>query len=454
MSIRTSWRGARRAVALVAALLAGCGGGGDVSSPLPPLPGLTCSTLDERLWLDAYFDEWYFWYRQAPNPNPARDMTLAEFFNESLYTGTDPAFPRDRWSFIEPTADFDRFFSDGRLLGYGVYLAGLETQANPARPLRVRYVEPQSDAAARGVQRGDEIVSVNGRAASQIVAADDYSIFTPGTEGQTLDLVLRNGSSQRTVSLRASAFALTPVTLARVLQTPQGKRMGYLHVKDMISQAEPGLSAAFADFKAQGVQELVIDLRYNGGGLVSLAGTLSSYVSAGRTRSQPFARLLFNDRRASAENETFRFGNPSAGLDLSRVYVLAGPRTCSASELVINGLRPFVDVVVVGDTTCGKPVGFQPVSRCNTTFSVVNFESVNASNQGRYFNGIAAGCAVTEDFGKALGSTDEPLLATARQHADSGSCPAQASSPVQRRALRAGLRAGGEPGERQGMWGR
>lgn len=450
------WRPAAQAALLSTALLTACGGGDGVGSPLPPLPGIACSTPDQRLWLDSYFDAWYFWYRLAPDPNPLREMTVAEFFEQSLYTGTDARFPRDRWSYLEPSADFDRFFGDGRLLGYGVFLAGIETGRDPARPLFVRYVEPQSDAAARGVQRGDEVVSVNGRPAAEIVASDDYAAFTPDDEGRTLALVLRNGGALRSVTLRASAYPLTPVTLPRVLQTPQGRRMGYLHVKDMIDPAAPALAAAFADFGAAGVTELVIDLRYNGGGLVSLSRTLASYVSAARTRGQTYASLLFNDRRARDENETWRFEPPSSALNLSRVYVLTGPRTCSASELVINGLRPFVDVVAIGDTTCGKPVGFRPVSRCDTTFNVVNFESVNARNEGRYFDGFLPSCAVAEDFSRALGAPDEPLLAAASRHADSGSCPAGTGGVTRQRPMAAGAARppGGEPPERQGMWRR
>ena len=454
MKRSAAWRAAASAAALSTLLLAACGGGGGDDGLLPPVPGVTCSTAEERLWLDRYFDDWYFWYRLAPNPNPARDMSLAEFFEASLYTGNDPRFPRDRWSFMEPSADFDRFFEEGRQLGYGLFLAGIETGADPSRPLLVRYVEPQSDAAARGVRRGDQIVSVGGRPASAIVAADDYGAFAPSEEGQTLDLVLRQDGIERSVTLRASAYVLSPVTLARVLQTPQGRRMGYVHVKDMIEQAETGLDRAFADFRAAGVTELAIDLRYNGGGLVSLSRRLASYVSAARTRDQVYARLLFNDRRADDENETWRFQPTSQALELTRVYVLTGPRTCSASELLINGLRPFVDVVAIGDTTCGKPVGFLPVSRCGTTFSVVNFESVNARDEGRFFDGIAPVCAVAENFAKPLGAADEPLLATAQALADGGSCTA--SAPARRSPLAAGAapRRGGEPPERQGAWRR
>lgn len=454
MKRSAAWRAAASAAALSTLLLAACGGGGGDDGLLPPVPGVTCSTAEERLWLDRYFDDWYFWYRLAPNPNPARDMSLAEFFEASLYTGNDPRFPRDRWSFMEPSADFDRFFEEGRQLGYGLFLAGIETGADPSRPLLVRYVEPQSDAAARGVRRGDQIVSVGSRPASAIVAADDYGAFTPSEEGQTLDLVLRQGGIERSVTLRASAYVLSPVTLARVLQTPQGRRMGYVHVKDMIEQAETGLDRAFADFRAAGVTELAIDLRYNGGGLVSLSRRLASYVSAARTRDEVYARLLFNDRRADDENETWRFQPSSQALELSRVYVLTGPRTCSASELLINGLRPFVDVVAIGDTTCGKPVGFLPVSRCGTTFSVVNFESVNARDEGRFFDGIAPVCAVAEDFSRPLGEAGEPLLATAQALADGGSCAAGAAGRRSPLAAGAASRRGGEPPERQGAWRR
>ncbi|MCK7493985.1 MAG: hypothetical protein MZW92_24090 [Comamonadaceae bacterium] len=135
--------------------------------------------------------------------------------------------------------------------------------------------------------------------------------------------------------------------------------------------------------------------------------------------------------------------------------MLNGPRTCSASEQVINGLRGVgVDVVAIGDATCGKPVGFEPVSDgCGTTCSVVNFESVNARNEGRYFDGFAPTCAVAEDFTRPLGSADEPLLAAAANFADTGACPAgsgaAARSLAQPRAPRTV-----EPGAPRGMIGR
>lgn len=441
---------ARGLAAGLALVLAGCGGGG--GELLPPLPGITCSSLEQKVWLADYFDDWYFWRDDMPQVSPYPDRSLAEFFKAQLYSGSNPAWPvADRWSRMEDSEVVDRFFNEGRTLGYGLMVAGLEIAGQPERPLRVRYVEPGSDAAAQGLRRGDELLTLNGRAAAELVAANDFALLTPAREGDTLRLSLRRDGAVRELVLGARVYDLQPVTRAQVLSSPAGRRVGYVHVKDMIDRARPGLEAAFAQFAAAGVQDLVLDLRYNGGGLVSLATTLASYVGGARTDGQDFARLRYNSRR-DRSNETFRFSRPADALGLARVYVLTGPRTCSASELVINGLRPFVDVVVIGGTTCGKPVGFQPVSRCDKTFSVVNFEAVNARDQGRYIEGLGASCAVADDLGRELGSADEALLAAARSHADSGRCPAPTVSAERRQALQAAERRQvHEPAEVQGM---
>ena len=416
----------RGAAVLCAALLAACGGGGGD-------PGAPCSVGEQKAWLRDYMDEWYFWYRISPRPNPAPFNTVADFFEAVLYTGSDPAFPRDRWSGYESTESFNRFFGDGQTLGYGLSVNGIEAVELPGTPLYVRYVEPQSDAARQGVRRGDEVRAVNGRAASSLIQSNDFSALTAGQVGDTLTLVLRNGGVDRSVVLRASIFALTPVGSSAVYTSQGGRTLGYLAVKDMIRQAEPGLDAAFLSFRQQGVQDLVLDLRYNGGGLVSLAGTLASYIAGSRGSGQTFAALLYNDKRASQYNSNFTFSNPVNALGITRVFVLTGPRTCSASEQVINGLRGVrapgpsstsgIQVITIGDITCGKPVGFLPKSNeCGTTYSVVNFESVNARNEGRYWDGFAATCPVAEDWTLPQGAGNDPLVATAAYYADTSTC--------------------------------
>jgi carboxyl-terminal processing protease len=434
---------------LCAALLAACGGGGDDTGGNPP--PTSCSVDEQKATLRTYFDDWYFWYALAPNPSPAAYASVADYFDALLYTGVDPAFPKDRWSNFESTESFNRFFGDGKSLGYGVSVAGLEVTGLPDQPLYVRYIEPLSPAATAGVVRGDQVLSINGRSAAEVITADDFSALTADSAGQTLTLALRNAGGDRTLTLTAAVFTLTPVSRASVVTTPLGRKLGYVVMKDMISQSLTPLDNAFADFRAQGVSDVVLDLRYNGGGLVSVASSVAAHVGGGGASGKTFATLLYNDKRAS-NNATFRFANPASALGVSRVYVLTGRRTCSASEQVINGLRGVgIDVISIGETTCGKPVGFLPtdLNQCGTTYSVVNFESVNARNEGRYFDGFGATCAVAEDWSKPLGANDEPLLATARTLADGGACPVAAARERPMSQRKATPRA--EPGERQAM---
>jgi hypothetical protein len=257
--------------------------------------------------------------------------------------------------------------------------------------------------------------------------------------------------------VRADVYNLTPVNGARVVASPNGRVLGYVMVKDMVSQAGAGLDSAFALFRAQGVQDLVVDLRYNGGGLVSMGGTLASYIAGGRgfTGSTPkaYARLLYNDKRAASNNQSFAFESRGNALGVPRVYLLTGPRTASAAEQVINGLRGAdVQVITVGDATFGKPVGSLPQGYCGTTYSAVHFESTNARNEGRFWDGFDASCPVAEDFTRAAGALDDPLLVSAAHHADTGACPVIAGAkPAMTRSEKAAARRGFVLDEREAM---
>ena len=449
----TARRLRRIALALLPVLLAACGGGGggdDLDAPA------SCRVADRQLWLRELMADEYFWYALSPRPDPSGYASVEGYFDALLYTGTDRRFPADRWSYWTPTADHERFYEEGRTLGYGVSVAGIEVEGRPDRPLFVRAVEPRSDAAAKDVRRGDEIVSIDGVTAAELIADGRYALLTPERAGETIAVVLRRAGATRPVTLTATEYALTPVPTSAVVTSPLGRKLGYVAVRDMISQAAAPLERAFASFRAAGVDEVVLDLRYNGGGLVSVASTVASYVAGARGAGQPFATLLHNDRQAG-RNRSFAFRSDLASAaGVPRVFVLTGPRTCSASEQVINGLRGVgIDVVAIGDATCGKPVGFEPVSDgCGTTWSFVSFESVNARNEGRYFDGFAPTRAVAEDFARPLGSPGEPLLDAAAAFADTGACPAGGVAAARSAP---GLRGGWhrpEADERRGMVGR
>jgi carboxyl-terminal processing protease len=459
----------KRLACALALWLAACGGG---DGGIDGGGGLSCSIGDQQVWLRDNFDRNYFWYALSPKPAPGSALTVEAYFDDLLYGGGDlipggggATWPFDRYSYFQSTESFERIFGAGQTLGWGVAVNGLEAVRANATRLFVRYIEPLSPAAqtgaiAGGLLRGDEIVAINGTPVATFILADDFSALSAVAESEQLRLDVRRGAGPVvTVILNAAIFALTPVQRGQVVASfGTGRKMGYVFVKDMIDQVQPTLGTTMTSFRNQGVQDLVIDMRYNGGGFVSVGRDVASYAAGSRGANQTYARLLYNDKNAGS-NQSFAFTNPNAWSGFSRVYVLMGERTCSASEQVINGLRGVgVDVVAIGDITCGKPVGFNARDDgCGTTYSIVNFESVNALNQGRYFDGFAPTCSVAEDFSKPIGALDDPLLVAAAYHVDNGVCPAGTAREQALSKLTSTPRkryGGADGGERTGMQAR
>ena len=428
--------------------LAGCGGGGGGAPPAPQ----SCDAPARKSALSLYFDDWYFWTRFSPKPAPSGNASLDEYFLSLLYTGGDAAFPSDRWSFVDSTVNFNRFYGEGRTLGYGLFVAGIEVAGRPDQPLRVRYVEPQSPAALSGLARGDRILALNGRPVADVIQANDYAMLSSANAGESLLVTLETPTGSRAVTLVSAVYDLVPVTSNRVLTSAGGRRVGYLLVKDMITQAVQPVANAMAAFRASGVNEFVLDLRYNGGGLVTVGRDIASQIAGSRGAGRTYTSLLYNDKRAFANNTSYSFDASAPGLNLPRVYIVVGERTCSASEQLASALLPFMEVVLVGRTTCGKPVGFLPHDDgCGSTTSAVNFESVNALGQGRYFDGLRPTCAASEDWSQPLGTAAEPMLAAALRHADGAGCVAPAAgSRAQALSLRERARVVQE-GERPAM---
>ncbi|MEY4747844.1 MAG: hypothetical protein RIQ60_58 [Pseudomonadota bacterium] len=437
VSRRTRAAAAPLALALGLALAA-CGGGSsgpDTGSIAPS----NCSALaSQQSALLNYLQDWYYFYASMPNPlpSPAGFSTVEGYFDALLDTS------QDHWSNVQPSASFDAFFNNGQSLGYGLFVAG---QSSDPLPLRVRYVTPDSPAALAGITRGMVIDRINGVDPATLKANNDFSALSPASAGTTIDLVLHTTAAPGTPmtrTLSANVHNLVPVDAARVLRAAGAGKpaVGYLYYMNFINSASAPLSAAVNTLKTAGVTELVLDLRYNPGGLIELSRQLASSLAGPALDGRVFVQLSYNNKH-SASNRSYSFN--ATGLDtlnLSRVYVLSGVRTCSASELVINGLAPHVQVIQVGAATCGKPYGFNPVpDGCGRTVSAVNFSLSNSANSAPYVNGLgpSTGCAVTDDFDHPLGDPNEALAAAALRHIDTGSCAATAGAGPARAPLQA-----------------
>jgi hypothetical protein len=192
-------------------------------------------------------------------------------------------------------------------------------------------------------------------------------------------------------------------------------------LRNFVEPSVGALDAAFAEFQARGVTDIILDLRYNGGGLIEVSRHLGSLIGGFRTNTRPFVELAHNDKN-SFRNRTFRFDDPEQSLDVPRLVVIATRASASASELVIEGLKPFITVTVVGDRTYGKPVGQYGFEFCDKILFPVSFRSRNAAGETDYFDGIPADCPATDNLDRALGDPAESSLAEALHFLRRGEC--------------------------------
>ena len=371
----------------------------------------TCSALSQTTFVRDTLDELYYWYRNLPDVDPARAATPEAFLDAVRFRPLDRTF-----SYVTSRAANDAFFSDSQFIGLGV------TTSQAGGELRVLQVFEGSPAAEAGLDRGTRIDTVDGVRAADLIAAGTLdAALGPAQDGLAVTLGFdTRGGERRTATLRKRTVAIPTVSLTRVFEV-DGRRVGYLFFRNFVRPSVQALDTAFDALAVARVDELVLDLRYNGGGLVDVAVHLASLVAGGGHADAVFAESRHNDRNRRL-NETLRFTAPAGALALSRLVVITTRASASASELVINGLRPFMPVVVVGDRTYGKPVGQYLLPFCDKVLAPVSFAMVNAAGDGDYFDGLPVTCAAADDTTHDLGDPAEASLREALRYVASGEC--------------------------------
>jgi carboxyl-terminal processing protease len=496
----TNWLSRARAIwaavlpgAAALVLLSACGGG---SGGGPAAAGATpqaCSAFNpyladaeapttlagltaEKDWLLDYFNRQYLWFNEIPVVDPSlppfsadSDVygSLDNYFKALRTPAVTPLGKRkDQFSFTYPTRLWKDLSQSGTSLGYGIEWS-IASPNSPPRGIRIAYVHAGSAAGAAGLRRGDTLISADGVSADTAtpsgIDALNAALFPPG--GVHSFVFSRTGVGQLPgFSFVAGPVQLDAVSISKVIDLPGGQRVGYLVFNDHLLPAEQALIDSMAQMQGAGVSDLVLDLRYNGGGYLFLASELA-YMIAGpaRTANQLFERSLFNSKRQAENDDTLFLDTscfPDAGfqctkvaalptLNLARAFVIVGGSTCSASEAIINGLRGVdVDVRLIGSTTCGKPYGFFGRDNCGITYFPIEFSGVNAKGFGDYADGFVPagngatannvpGCVVSDDLDNALGDLVERRLAAALQLRGTGSCPPVAAGSEKAQSARA-----------------
>ena len=469
-------RAARAGFGVVSLLaLASCGGGGGGTPGVSTAPpdsgsGLVASAsvaqrcavprsgsadvqgtvLDEKNWVRSWIDETYLWYQDvralsAATLNAGNYATPVNYFDalrSPLLTTSGKA--KDQFHFIYDTPTWVALSQNGVSYGYGFEVALLANR--PPRKAVVAYTSPGTPAVGTGIARGAQLLTVDG--VDLVNGADvdtlNAGLFPTAAGRHTFTLLDVGATVPHSVTLDAAALVTATVQNVKTLPAPN-QSVGYLQFNDHLATSEAELISAINQLKASSVTDLMLDLRYNGGGYLDIASELA-YMIAGPTptNGKLFEQQIFNDKNpfqltaaqtatpfhATAQGFSVTDGTPLPTLDLPRVYVLVGAGTCSASEAVVNGLRGAgVQVNLIGATTCGKPYGFYPQDNCGTTYFSIQFRGANQLGQGDYADGFAPTCAASDDFTHALGDPSEGRLAAALSYRANGVCaPAMAQA--------------------------
>lgn len=425
----------------------------------------TCDVVYENFWLRSWTNRTYLWYNEVIDQNPYEFNTALSYF-DVLRTNaiTRSGVPRDQFHFTFSTEEWQQLTNSGASSGYGIRWKIVNP--SPPREIRIAYVEPNTPAFAANLVRGLRVSTIDGVDAinGNDVGAINNGLFPSENDQHNFILVDDNGNQQN-VTLNAQTIVSQPVLLNSVINN-NGDNVGYLLLNSFsIRSAEQQLIDAFNNFRHANVRDLVVDLRYNSGGLLAISSQLAYMVAGSNaTVNRTFELLNFNDKHPNIDpvldrtitptpfyDTTLGFsasqGTALPSLDLRRVFVLTSDSTCSASESFMNGLRGVdIEVIMIGGTTCGKPYGFYPTDNCGTTYFTIQFSGINDKGYGDYADGLfpslvdngedgIAGCVVTDDFSNQLGDSNEGLLSAALFYRQNNSCPPTSQSNLLPRSV-------------------
>ncbi len=405
----------------------GSGGGGGGTAD-------TCSLSSRQDWTLAQLNEWYLF------PN-LLDTSVAQASHSTVQSYIDalvaPARAQDRdrfFTYITSIEEENALINSGSNAGFGIRLS----YNVAAQQVFVVEAFENAPAFAEGIDRGSEIVAIGSQSVSALMANGGaqavVNALGPSDPGVSRTLTIRQpDGSEFETSVTKAEYSLDPISDrygAKILDNG-GTKVGYINLRTfIIDGAKQQLRDAFRVFRNEGVAQIILDFRYNGGGLVSVAEVLGDLLAADKT-GQVFSKTVFRDSK-SENNETRRFADEAQAIAATKIAVIGTEGTASASELVANAFIPFLgdNIALVGTDTFGKPVGqiARDRSACDDRLRVVAFRSVNANDGGDYYSGLASvmprTCRAQDEILKPLGDPSEASIAAALDFLAGRSCTA------------------------------
>ena len=444
----------RTSLSFVLALsLTACGGGGGGSTgPISgggggtPTPTTSACTLSARQdFAKGVLDEWFLYPELIDSTvNKANYSTVQDYIDAVLR----PFFQQKKnaqFTYITSIKEENAYYASGSSAGFGFRL-GYDTSQN-----RVFVLETFENTAAlsAGIDRGAEIIAIgtsagNLQSVSSLMASGGpqavVDALGPATVGTSRVLRVNRGGVVSDVTLAKTDYSLDPVSnrYGAVVLNDGGKKVGYINLRTFIDPADPDLRAAFANFQAQGITEVIVDLRYNGGGLVSISELFGDLLGADKV-GKVFSYTTFRASKAN-NNSTKLFTTQPQAIAATKIAFIGSNGTASASELLANAFIPYLgaNTALIGTNTYGKPVGQIAIDKpeCDDRLRVIAFRTENANHQGDYFSGLASNfqktCAAPDDISHQLGDPNEAQIKAALDFLAGRACTAITASEGQK----------------------
>ncbi len=422
-------------ICLTSIVLSACGGGAGGSSAviddrnnaqLGATSEDVCTVANINRWVDDRMRDTYIYYDQVPVVN------LDEYTDQAALLRDLRVLP-DIYSSIVDQARDEEIIANSSVTRFGFWL-----QSASDGKQHFASISGNSPMENAGIQRGDELVAINS-VLMEDLTDDQWREFIVGEEGEELTAVF----TVRSGTLAPADFSVTKSTYTESTVPYYGtyeqtnNSVGYLQVTAFRGTTEDEIDVAVESLAEAGISELILDLRYNGGGFTRVARKLASQIAGSSFEGEVYSRRIFNDKY-SEFNQDFFIEPQSLNLNLSRLIVLATGDTASASETLANGLAPLINVVVIGARSEGKP--FTSVSQdfCGLRLNAMSTITTNGADES-VLGGMVPTCEVRDDYLAPTESPSDALTGAAFNYIQSGACPSAVQSTVQQPAFQSGV---------------
>ncbi|NQZ86560.1 MAG: hypothetical protein HRT54_03155 [Colwellia sp.] len=407
-------------ILLLCILLQSCDEGAQESPVITVDPNVCLDQTAKNIALWDYMDDWYLWNESLNSSTDFGDFSSLE----DLINNIKESNPIDRFSFIMSKAEYDDVFVNAVDVSYG--MAAKVDDIN--NELVISFVFDNSNAQKIGLSRGDRIIAINDIDLHSVMADEHFvwSVFWSelwATTDISQDVTFTRRTLEGVIitqSMKQSQVTTNTVFATTVIESAAGS-IGYLVYNSFIDPSSADLNQAFAYFNDKNVDELIVDLRYNHGGTSRMSNQLGSQIG-GDTVAGNIYNKPTNNANHQSDIELFNLNGVEHYLNMSRVVFITTQESSSGSEVLINSLKPYIDVKLVGQKTFGKPVGMRVSQLCDQMILAITHHNHNADGFGDFFDGIAVDCPAVDSIAGAWGDLNDPMLSEAVYLLENNQC--------------------------------